>query len=319
MPHSSRIRPVKTAKIPSSEITDRAVYLNRRSFIQALAAVGAAASGALAQEPARHGRKLVTTRSALSTTETANTWQHVTTYNNFYEFGTDKSDPARYAPRWRPREPWTVRVDGACAKPGTIALDDVLKGETLEDRIYRHRCVEGWSMVIPWVGFPLANLIKRFQPLSAAKFVEFTTLHDPVAMPGQRDDVLEWPYVEGLRMDEALHPLTLLAVGIYGEVLPNQNGAPLRLVVPWKYGFKGAKSIVRIRFVEREPTTSWMRNWPQAYGFYSNVNPEVAHPRHSQATEARLPALVRNMRTQMFNGYGEQVASLYTGMDLKRF
>ena len=174
-------------------------------------------------------------------------------------------------------------------------------------------------MVIPWVGFPLASLIKRFQPLSAAKFVEFTTLHDPVAMPGQRDDVLEWPYVEGLRMDEALHPLTLLAVGVYGEVLPNQNGAPLRLVVPWKYGFKGAKSSVRIRFVEREPTTSWMRNWRQAYGFYSNVNPEVAHPRHSQATEARLPALVRNMRTQMFNGYGEQVASLYTGMDLKRF
>jgi methionine sulfoxide reductase catalytic subunit len=309
------------AKIRSSEITDRAVYLNRRMFIQVLVAGGAlvAASDALAQSPAAHGRKLMSSRGPFSTAEKPNTWEQLTTYNNFYEFGTGKNDPAQFAPRWRPRTPWTVRVDGACAKPGTINLEDILKGQTLEDRIYRHRCVEGWSMVIPWTGFPLANVIKRFEPLSSANFVEFTTLHDPGAMPGQQNDVLEWPYVEGLRMDEALHPLTVLAVGIYGEVLPNQNGAPLRLVVPWKYGFKGAKSIVRIRFVDKAPTTSWMRNWPQAYGFYSNVNPEVAHPRHSQATEARLPSLFRNTRTQLFNGYADQVASLYTGLDLKKF
>jgi len=308
-------------KIRSSEITSRAVYVNRRAFIQAFvsAGIGFSATAADAQAPATHGRKLTTTHSDLSTTERPNTWEQVTTYNNFYEFGTGKDDPARYAPRWRPREPWTVRVDGACARPGTFTLDDILKGQTLEDRIYRHRCVEGWSMVIPWVGFPLASLVNKVQPTSAAKFVEFTTLHDPAAMPGQRDDVLEWPYVEGLRLDEALHPLTILAVGVYGEALPNQNGAPLRLVVPWKYGFKGAKSIVRIRFVDKAPTTSWMRNWPQAYGFYSNVNPAVDHPRHSQAMEVRLPAATRSMRTQLFNGYADQVASLYKGMDLKRF
>jgi sulfoxide reductase catalytic subunit YedY len=200
---------------------------------------------------------------------------------------------------------------------GTLTLEDILKGETLEDRIYRLRCVEGWSMVIPWVGFPLSHLIDKCQPTSRARFVEFTTLLDPKEMPGQRDDVLEWPYVEGLRMDEARHPLTTLAVGIYGEVLPNQNGAPLRLVVPWKYGFKGAKSIVTIRFLQTQPTTSWTRNWPEAYGFYSNVNPAVDHPRHSQATEVRLPSLYRTMRTQLFNGYTD-VASLYAGMDLRK-
>jgi sulfoxide reductase catalytic subunit YedY len=309
------------ARIRSSEITDRQVYLNRRSFMQTLMVAGGAtvfADSVSAQQPAAHGRKLTTVRSALSTTEKPNTWEQVTTYNNFYEFGTSKSDPAVHGPRFRPPQPWTVAIEGECAKRGRLNLEDILKGQTLEDRIYRMRCVEGWSMVIPWVGLPLANLIKRVEPTSKARFVEFTTIHDPGQMRGQRDDVLEWPYVEGLRIDEALHPLTILALGVYGEVLPNQNGAPLRLVVPWKYGFKGIKSIVRIRFVERQPRTSWMINWPEAYGFYSNVNPTVDHPRHSQATEARLPSLFRSTRTQMFNGYGDQVASLYQGMDLRR-
>ncbi len=306
-------------RIPSSEITDRTTYVRRREFIAAaLAAAGAAAvpRPAAAQQPAAHGRRLATVRGAFNAAEAPNTWDHITTYNNFYEFGTDKDDPARNAPRFRPRQPWTVSIQGECARTGTLALDDILKGETLEDRVYRMRCVEGWSMVIPWVGFPLANLIKRLEPTGKARFVEFTTLHDVGQMPGQRSDVLEWPYVEGLRLDEALHPLTLLVVGLYGEVLPNQNGAPLRLVVPWKYGFKGIKSIVRIRFVEKQPATSWMLNWPQAYGFYSNVNPTVAHPRHSQATEARLPSLFKTTRTLMFNGYADQVQSLYAGMDL---
>ena len=308
-------------KIPSSEITDRAVYLDRRAFIAAFAVAGGAslvARPAGAQQPAPHGRKLTTVRSPLSTTEKPNTWEQATTYNNFYEFGTGKADPARNASKFRPRQPWMVSIEGECAKKGNLALDEILKGQTLEDRIYRMRCVEWWSMVIPWVGFPLANLITRCEPTSKAKFVEFVTLHDVGQMPGQRSDVLEWPYVEGLRMDEALHPLTILAVGIYGEVLPNQNGAPIRLVVPWKYGFKGAKSIVRIRFVERQPRTSWMINWPEAYGFYSNVNPAVDHPNHRQATEARLPSLFRTTRTQMFNGYGDQVQRLYAGLDLRR-
>jgi sulfoxide reductase catalytic subunit YedY len=308
-------------RIHSSEITSRRVYLNRRSFMQSMLAAGGAtvlADSVSAQQPAAHGRKLTTVRSALSTTEKPNTWDQVTTYNNYYEFGTAKSDPAVHAPRFRPPQPWTVAIEGECAKRGRLNLEDILKGETLEDRIYRMRCVEGWSMVIPWVGFPLANLIKRVEPTAKARFVEFATILDPGQMRGQRSDVLEWPYVEGLRLDEAVHPLTILAVGVYGEVLPNQNGAPLRLVVPWKYGFKGIKSIVRIRFVEKQPQTSWMINWPEAYGFYSNVNPTVDHPRHSQATEARLPSLFRSTRTQLFNGYGDQVASLYKGMDLRK-
>ena len=310
------------SRIRSSDITDRRIYLNRRSFMQGL--VAAAGSVALAPDtvfagqPAPHGRKLTTVRSALSTTEKPNSWEDITTYNNFYEFGTGKSDPAANAPKYRPAQPWTVAVEGECAKPGRMNLEDILKGETLEDRIYRHRCVEGWSMIIPWVGFPLANLVKKAQPTPKAKFVEFITVLDPKQMPGQRDDVLQWPYVEGLRMDEAVHPLTILSVGVYGEVLPNQNGAPLRLVVPWKYGFKGGKSIVRIRFVERQPRTSWMINWPEAYGFYSNVNPMVPHPRHRQDMEARLPSFFRSTRTQMFNGYADQVASLYKGMDLRK-
>jgi methionine sulfoxide reductase catalytic subunit len=309
-------------KIPSSEITDKRTYLNRRAFI----ACGLAAAGGAvvsnprvhAQEPAVHGRKLVTVRSPLSTSEPPNLWEHVTTYNNFYEFGTRKSDPARNAKRFRPRQPWTVAIEGECANRGTITLDDVMKGETLEDRIYRLRCVEGWSMVIPWVGFPLANLVKRCDPTSKARFLEFTTLHDVGQMPGQRSDVLDWPYVEGLRLDEAMHPLTILAVGVYGEVMPNQNGAPLRLVVPWKYGFKGIKSIVKIRFTEKQPVSSWQLNYPQAYGFYSNVNPTVNHPDFSQATEARLPSLFKTTKTLPFNGYGDQVESLYAGMDLRK-
>jgi len=309
-------------RIRSSEITDKGIYLNRRAFIaSALAAVGAAAvpdPRLYAQQAAAHGRKLTTVKSALSTSETPNTWEHLTTYNNFYEFGTGKNDPARNAPKFRPRQPWTISIEGECAKKGPIALEDVLKSETLEDRIYRHRCVEGWSMVIPWVGFPLANLVKRCEPTSKARFVEFTTLHDVGQMPGQRSNVLAWPYVEGLRLDEALHPLTIIAVGLYGEVLPNQNGAPLRLVVPWKYGFKGIKSIVKIRFTEKQPVSSWQLDYPQAYGFYANVNPAVDHPSWSQAVEARLPSLFKSTRTQLFNGYRDQVASLYAGMDLKR-
>ena len=309
-------------RIPSSEITDKRIYLNRRAFIASGLAL---AGGALvsdvrldAQQPAAHGRKLDAMRSPLSTTEPANTWEQLTTYNNFYEFGTRKNEPARNAPAFKPRQPWTISIEGECAKKGTITLEDVLKGQTLEDRIYRHRCVEGWSMVIPWMGFPLASLIRRCEPTSKAAFVEFTTLLDPRQMPGQKSDVLEWPYVEGLRIDEAMHPLTILAVGLYGEVLPNQNGAPLRLVVPWKYGFKGIKSIVKVRFAEKQPVSSWQLNYPQAYGFYANVNPSVDHPGWSQAVEARLPSFFKTTRTQLFNGYADQVAGLYTGMDLKR-
>jgi sulfoxide reductase catalytic subunit YedY len=308
--------------IRSSDITDQRVYADRRTFIEAMIAAGAAVMAGRAthaQAPAPHGRKLVTVRSALSTNEKPISWENLTTYNNFYEFGTGKADPAETAPRWHPRQPWTVSIEGECQRPGLMNLEDILKGETLEDRIYRHRCVEGWSMVIPWVGFPLSRLIQKVGPTSKATFIEFTTLLDPRAMPGQRESVLEWPYVEGLRLDEARHPLTILAVGIYGEVLPNQNGAPLRLVVPWKYGFKGAKSIVRIRFTQQQPISSWMKNWPEAYGFYSNVNPRHPHPRHSQATESRLPSLFRTTATLPFNGYGDQVANLYSGMDLDRF
>jgi sulfoxide reductase catalytic subunit YedY len=307
-------------KIPSSEITSRPVYLNRRSFIQSIIAAGGAAlagDAASAQPPAPRGAKLKTVPSKFSTTEKPNSWEHITTYNNFYEFGTDKSDPAIWASRWRMPPQWTVSIEGEVAKPGRMNLEDILKGETLEDRIYRHRCVEGWSMIIPWVGFPLANLIKKVEPTSKARFVEFVT-YTSSQMRGLDSDVLEWPYLEGLRLDEAMHPLTIMAVGLYGEVLPKQNGAPMHLVVPWKYGFKGAKSISRIRFVERQPRTSWMKAWSEAYGFYSNVNPNVDHPRHSQATEARLPSFRRNTPTLMFNGYGDQVASLYKGMDLAR-
>jgi len=315
----------RPADIPSSEITDKATYLNRRQFIRAAAGTAVAAAGALgaadivsAQQPAVHGKKLVTTKSPLSTTETPNTWDHITTYNNYYEFGTDKSEPAIYARSFKPGEPWTVTIDGECAKKGPMNLEDILKGATLEDRIYRHRCVEAWSMVIPWVGFSLGDFIKKLGPTSKANFVEFTTLYDPRRMPGQLQPVLRWPYVEGLRMDEALNPLTILVVGLYGEVLPNQNGAPLRLVIPWKYGFKGIKAITKIRFVEKQPVNTWQQTAPSEYGFYANVNPMVDHPRWSQARERRLPSLFQNHKTELFNGYGEQVAKMYTGLDLKK-
>jgi methionine sulfoxide reductase catalytic subunit len=255
-------------------------------------------------------------KSPLSADEKPNTWEQITTYNNYYEFGADKDQPSAFAGQLK-TEPWTVVVDGECNKKATYNLEDILKGQTLEDRVYRHRCVEAWSMVIPWVGFPLADFIKKCEPTSKAKFVEFTTLYDPKQMPGTRYPILDWPYVEGLRMDEAMHPLAILAVGLYGEVMPKQDGAPIRLVVPWKYGFKSIKSIVKIRFVEKQPLNTWQRQTPSEYGFYSNVNPMVDHPRWSQATERRIGEFFRR-KTIMFNGYGEQVAGLYAGMDLKK-
>ena len=315
---------IKTATgIPSSEITDEKLYRHRREFIRTLGVAAAGvivgAAGAAARQPAgQRPPKLEGIRKGpFGTTEKLTPYEDVTTYNNFYEFGTDKASPARYAGTLRPR-PWTVRVDGEVARPADYAVEDILKPHALEERIYRLRCVEGWSMVIPWVGFPLGDLLKRFEPTSKAKFVEFTTLSDRRQMPGLASDVLRWPYQEGLRLDEAMHPLAILAVGLYGVVLPNQNGAPLRLVVPWKYGFKSIKSIVRIRFVERQPISSWQEAIPGEYGFYSNVNPEVDHPRWSQARERRLGEFFKRP-TLKFNGYGEQVASLYAGMDLRKF
>jgi len=315
----------RPSDITSSEITPEAVYLNRREFIRASsgAAVGVALAGlgavslaspapAFAQQPLGELKK-----SPFSTDEKLTPYDDVTTYNNFYEFGTDKSDPARYAGQLATK-PWTVKVDGLCDKPADYHLEDLLAGQALEERVYRLRCVEAWSMVIPWVGFPLANVIKRAQPTSQAKFVAFTTLFRPSQMPGQRHSVLEWPYVEGLRLDEAMHPLTLLAVGLYGKTLPNQDGAPIRLVVPWKYGFKSIKSIVRISFVDKQPPTSWNRQNAHEYGFYSNVNPNVDHPRWSQARERRIGEFFRR-KTLMFNGYGDQVAKLYEGMDLRKY
>lgn len=302
--------------IDPSEITPEAVYRERRRFMQAgLALAGATALGAQPRE-ARAGVYANAARSPFSTDETPTELKDVTGYNNFYEFGTGKEDPAENAQSLK-TAPWSVSVEGECVKPGMYTLEDILKPHTFEDRIYRLRCVEGWSMVIPWVGFPLGDLLKRFEPNGNAKYVEFQTLHDPEQMPGQRRQVLQWPYVEGLRMDEAMHPLTIIAVGLYGDVLPKQNGAPLRLVVPWKYGFKSIKSIVKIRFVEQQPVSSWTRAAPDEYGFYSNVNPEVDHPRWSQATERRIGEFLKR-KTLMFNGYAEQVASLYAGMDLRK-
>jgi sulfoxide reductase catalytic subunit YedY len=318
----------KPADVRSSEITSKRLYLNRRDFIRAAGTAAAAATvgGVLwkgesvldASTPAPHKQKLPNVRkSPLSVTdEKANTWEQITTYNNYYEFGIDKSDPSQYAGGLK-TQPWTVAVEGECAKPAVYHLEDILKGETLEERIYRHRCVEAWSMVIPWVGFPLANFIKRCEPTGKAKFVEFITLDDARQMPGIRAGYLPWPYREGLRMDEAMHPLTILVVGLYDEVLPNQDGAPLRLAVPWKYGFKHIKSIVKIRFVEKQPNNTWHEQTPNEYGFYANVNPTVDHPRWSQATERRIGEFFKR-KTLMFNGYGDQVASLYSGMDLRK-
>ncbi|MGH9257391.1 MAG: protein-methionine-sulfoxide reductase catalytic subunit MsrP [Vicinamibacterales bacterium] len=313
----------KPPDIRYSEVTPKAVYLRRREFIQTAAAatVGAATAlspfaGARAQAQATRVKLPNIRKSSFSTTEKLNPYEDVTGYNNFYEFGTDKDDPQRNAQRFATR-PWTIRVEGLVKTPGNYDLDSFMKPHALEERIYRMRCVEAWSMVIPWVGFPLADVIKRFEPQPSARFVEFTTLLDVKQMPGQRLPVLDWPYVEGLRMDEAMHPLTILAVGLYGEVLPNQNGAPIRLVVPWKYGFKGIKSIVRMRFTDRQPRTSWEISNPREYGFYANVNPTVDHPRWSQASERRLGEFFRK-KTVMFNGYEDQVASLYSGLDLRR-
>jgi sulfoxide reductase catalytic subunit YedY len=311
-----------------SEITPQAVYQQRRDFLARMAA-GAALVGwtgreALAQT-ARPGKlaALAASRSATPggvTMEKATSYADATSYNNFYEFGTDKSDPVRHAGSLQ-TQAWKVVVEGEVRKPQTLGLEDLLKLAPMEERTYRLRCVEGWSMVIPWAGYPLAELIKRVEPTGNAKFIEFHTLADPQQMPGIRSSVLDWPYVEGLRLDEAMHPLTLLAFGAYGEILPKQNGAPLRLVVPWKYGFKSAKSIVRIRFVEKQPRTAWQKAAAQEYGFYSNVNPQVDHPRWSQATERRIgeDGIFQKKRpTLMFNGYEPQVGQLYAGLDLVR-
>jgi sulfoxide reductase catalytic subunit YedY len=312
----------KPSDIQPSEITDPVLYRDRRKFIQSSAGLllGALSlwEGRLARAAGASRRKLVAQRNAAFSTDEAPTpYDDVTSYNNFYEFGTDKYSPARKAGSLT-TDPWSLSIEGEVARPGTYTLEDILKPHPLEERIYRLRCVERWSMVVPWIGFPLADLIKRFEPTSKARYVEFTTLYRPAEMPGQKRRVLHWPYVEGLRMDEAMHPLTLMAVGLYGEVLPNQNGAPLRLVVPWKYGFKSIKSIVKIRFTETQPLNTWQRTAPREYGFYANVNPEVDHPRWSQARERRLGEFFKR-KTLLFNGYAEQVADLYKGMDLRKY
>ena len=307
----------------SSEITDETLYLDRRRFITGAAALGAAAllpATAGAKVPA--GAPLKAARNpAFVHPDSPNKFEDAATYNNFYEFGVNKDDPARLAHTLKTR-PWTVKVDGLVGKPKTFDIDDLLRSFPLEERVYALRCVEAWSMVIPWIGFPLAALLKQVEPMGTAKFVEFVTLHDPNQFPGQKPGFfggsLDWPYVEGLRLDEAMHPLTLMTVGMYGQVLPNQNGAPLRVVVPWKYGFKSGKSIVRIRLTADQPKTSWEKAASQEYGFYSNVNPDVSHPRWSQATERRIGEF-RRRKTLMFNGYADQVGSLYTGLDLKKF
>jgi methionine sulfoxide reductase catalytic subunit len=315
----------KPNDIKSSEITPKDLYLNRRQFILAASATalsaGAALSGldlSLSPQQVIAGEKLSDLhKSSFSTSEKLNSFKDITNYNNFYELGTDKSDPAENA-KYLTTRPCTVAVEGEVKKAKTYDIDALTKIAPLEERIYRLRCVEAWSMVIPWVGFPLNALIKLAEPTGNAKYIQFVTLLDPKRMPGQKFPVLEWPYVEGLRMDEAMHPLTILSVGLYGETLPAQNGAPIRIVVPWKYGFKSIKSIVKIRFVEKQPPTAWNISAPQEYGFYSNVNPEVDHPRWSQATERRIGEFFRR-KTLMFNGYGDQVADLYRGMDLKKY
>ena len=313
----------KADDIRSSEITPKSLYLNRRKFLAAAGLAGAAVAGVQGilgmvspAERAYAGEKIPNLqKSPFSTTEKITPEQTVTHYNNYYEFSTEKEEPAQMATKFRTR-PWKVKIEGDVQKKQEWDIDSILKFAPPEERIYRHRCVEGWSIVVPWVGFSLSELIKRANPLGKAKFVEFTTLYDPSQMPGQNRGVLDWPYVEGLRMDEAMHPLTLLCFGMYGETLPNQDGAPLRLVVPWKYGFKSAKAIVSIKFTEKQPINTWNRSAPNEYGFYSNVNPNVDHPRWSQKTERRLGEFLKRP-TLMFNGY-DQVAGLYSGMDLKK-
>jgi sulfoxide reductase catalytic subunit YedY len=314
----------KAADVRWSEITPQSLYLNRRRFLAGMAIAGAAAATGVGlreivspSTAALAGSKINgIQKSPFSTTEAITPYKDVTNYNNYYEFSTDKDGPAKLATNFRTR-PWKVKIDGQVEKKQELEVDAILKMAAPEERIYRHRCVEGWSIVVPWVGFSLSELIKQVNPTSKAKFVEFTTIYDPGQMPGQQRQVLVWPYVEGLRMDEAMNPLTLLCFGMYGEDLPNQDGAPIRIVVPWKYGFKSAKAIVRIRFTEKQPQNTWNISAPQEYGFYSNVNPTVDHPRWSQAKERRLGEFFKRP-TLMFNGYGDQVASLYTGMDLKK-
>jgi len=311
----------KNAEIPSSEITPKSLYANRRAFLAGASALGAGAliSGfelfGKAEEAFAGSAIPGVIKSNLSTTEKATPYKDVTTYNNYYEFGTDKSEPAQTAGTLKTR-PWTVTLDGLVKKPKTLDVDSIMKLAAPEERIYRHRCVEGWSIVVPWVGFSLSTLLKQVEPLGTAKYVQFTTLADPKQMPGVRYGVLDWPYREGLRLDEAMHRLTMLTFGLYGELLANQSGAPLRLTVPWKYGFKSGKSIVKITFTDKQPATAWNTAAPNEYGFYSNVNPNVDHPRWSQATERRLGEFFKR-KTLMFNGYDE-VASLYSGMDLKK-
>ena len=309
----------RTNDIPSSEVTPEGVYLDRRRFIRkaglGVAAIARATPAALS---AWVGDMVEQAEASVSQGEGPNSYEDITSYNNFYEFGTRKGDPKANAGAFKPL-PWSMRVDGLCDKPGDYGYEEFIKANKIVDRTYRLRCVEGWSMVIPWQGIPLGEMLKRFAPRPAAKYVAFTTVMRPSEMPDQRGPFrsLDYPYVEGLRMDEAMHPLTLMATGLYGRMLPNQNGAPLRLIVPWKYGFKGIKSIVRIRFTESKPPTTWSLVAANEYGFYANVNPEVDHPRWSQATERRIGEF-RRRRTLMFNGYAEQVASMYAGMDLRR-
>jgi len=310
-------------KIAPSDITPYDKYVSRRALLagglglaaaQAIGRFGGEAFGQAAPAALTYTRN-----AALSVADAPNSYKDITTYNNYYEFGTDKSDPAENSQKFRPL-PWNVTVAGEAEVTGTYSIEDILKPHPLEERIYRMRCVEAWSMIVPWVGFPLGDLLKRFKPTSKAKFVEFKTLYDPRQMPGERSRVLEWPYVEGLRMDEAMHPLALMAVGLYGKAMPNQNGAPLRLIVPWKYGFKGIKAIVGIKFTEQAPRTTWALSAPNEYGFFANVNPAVDHPRWSQATERHIGGSLFDQRrpTLPFNGYGAQVASLYNGMDLRK-
>ncbi len=314
----------KAVEIPSSEITPKSLYLNRRWFLAGAAMAGAAtAIGAGLRETIFPSTAVLAgnkingiQKSPFSTTETITPYNDVTHYNNYYEFSTEKNEPAELAKNFRTR-PWKVKIDGMVEKKQELDVDTIIKMAPPEERIYRHRCVEGWSIVVPWVGFSLSELINRVKPTSKAKFVEFTTIFDLNQMPGQRRQVLDWPYVEGLRMDEAMNPLALLCFGMYGEDLPNQDGAPIRIVLPWKYGFKSAKAIVRIHFTDKQPLNSWKQSAPQEYGFYANVNPNVDHPRWSQAKERRLGEFYKRP-TLMFNGYGDQVASLYSGMDLKK-
>ena len=313
----------KPSDIPSSGITCESTYFDRRSFVAGLAAAGLVGTARAAPHhlATGTGQQELTgiLRSSFSTDEPPNSFEDISTYNNFYEFGTGKADPYRNSGDFNPR-PWTVRVEGEAEVTGEFDVEGLLDGVGLEERVYRMRCVEAWSMVIPWVGVPLGKILKRFKPTSRAKYVAFQTVFRPDEMPGQKRRVLGWPYVEGLTIEEATNPLALLAVGVYGVALPNQNGAPLRLVVPWKYGFKGIKSIVSIRLQERRPSTSWNIAAPREYGFYANVNPQVDHPRWSQATERRIGSglFARRTPTEMFNGYGDQVAHLYSGLDLRR-